>query len=147
MGFKDLPKVTESKEVEEKYNGPTIFQLLYKIFTKSNKHEYKGEVIKKNPTFLMNLWLSHENDLIPILNEITRTDLNLTNNKEKIIFEYLMNKVPKGKNRFIKYAKKNKKDLQKEKRIVELTENYKTISKTEATNIVNSFERLSEKKQ
>lgn len=146
MGFKDLPKVTIEEEIEEKYDGPTIFQLLYKIFTKTKKHEYEGEVIKKNPTFLMNLWLSHENDLLPILNEISRINLNLSNDKEKIIFQYLMSKVPKGKSRFIKYAKKNKKDLQKEKKIVELMENDNTISKIEATNIINSLERLSEKK-
>jgi len=101
----------------------TLFDILNAIFLKS-KIDYEKRIA---PAYILSLWLSHDKELLPIVNEINMLQFNL---EDEMVFNYYYHKVPKGK-RFIRWPKKTEKDKQEQKIIESLQEKY-GISKREA---------------
>jgi len=111
----------------------TIFDYLNAIFYK------KQEVYEKKiaPAFLLSLWLSHDKDLISIVNKINSLQFYLT---DDIIYKYYWYKVPKGR-RFIRWTKKDKVDKKHKDKIDNIRENYQ-ISKREANGVLKILEKI-----
>jgi len=101
----------------------TLFDVLNAIFLKS-KIDYEKRIA---PAYILSLWLSHDKELLPIVNEINMLQFNL---EDEMVFNYYYHTVPKGK-RFIRWPKKTEKDKQEQKIIDDLREEY-GISKREA---------------
>ena len=77
----------------------TIFDYLNQIYYKTNKLEYDKKVAS---SYMLSMWLSHDETLVDIVNEINSLQFFL---KDDIIYDYYMYKIPKGK-RWIKWTKK-----------------------------------------
>ena len=88
---------------------PKIFDFLNQINNKTSKFVYDKKIA---PAYQLSMWLSHNINLIDIVQEINHLQFNLN---DDIIYKYYMDKVPK-KRRFIKWTKKsktNEKDIDK----------------------------------
>ncbi len=101
----------------------TLFNILDTIFLKTGM-DYEKRIA---PAYILSLWLSHDRQLVEIVNDINHLQFNLP---DEMIYRYYYYKVPKGK-RFIRWPKKTEKDKQREKEISELCEQF-GISKREA---------------
>lgn len=101
-----------------------IFTYLNQIYYKKYTHDYDHKIAG---IYLLSLWLSHDSKLIDMVNDINSSIFRLP---QKTIYDYYFHKVPKGK-RYIKWIKKDKEDIKKDKVIKELMEE-KQISKKEA---------------
>jgi len=108
----------ENKEV-------TIFDYLNQIFYKKDKYVYDK---KSAPAYMLSMWLSHDSNLIDIVNKLNSLQFSL---KDDIIYKYYMSKVPKGK-RFLKWSKKTPKDKKFDKDVANEMDNNKHLSKREA---------------
>jgi hypothetical protein len=111
----------------------TIFDYMNSIFYKKRLENFNA---KECPPFLLLMWLSHDNDLIKMVNKMN--DVLWMTPQDKV-YEYFYQKVPRGK-RFIKWAKKEKESKEKEKLRKDLIEDLR-ISKREA-NVLMSYRRL-----
>lgn len=104
-----------------------IFTFLNQIFYKTAKEPYDKKVAS---AYILALWLSHDPDLVHIVNRINPYIFSL---KDGQIYSYFFHNVPK-KRRFIKWIKK---DSSKEsKKVKEELENLRErlgISKLEAS--------------
>ena len=88
------------------------------IFNYLNAINYKTEVEynkKIAPAFLLSLWLSHDKELLPIINRVNEIHFSLP---DHLIFRYYMEKIPRGK-RFLKWTKKDT-DKKQDKRLSEM---------------------------
>jgi len=107
------------------------------IFTFLNQINYKKGSVKYDKkvasAYLLSLWLSHDKNIIDIVNEINHLQFDLP---DDIIYNYYHSKIPKGK-RFIRWTKKTKQDKKKKKIIDELKEKF-TLSTREAEIIYNT---------
>jgi len=101
----------------------TLFDILDSIFLKS-KIDYEKRIA---PAYILSLWLSHDKELLPIVNKINMLQFNL---EDEMVFKYYYYMVPKGK-RYIRWPKKTEKDKKEQKIIGNLQEEY-GISKREA---------------
>ncbi len=81
---------------------------------------------KEVSSFILTLWLSHDKELMPWVDEVNSILFNVP---DKLVYKYFFSKIPKKK-RFIKWIKKNK-DEKKDKLVEELVNKY-GISKKEA---------------
>jgi len=80
----------------------TIFDYLNNIYLKGDLKYDK----KLAPVYLISLWLSHDKQLLDIVDKINEFQFFLPDN---LIYEYYYHKVPKGK-RYIKWVKKEEVD-------------------------------------
>lgn len=85
----------------------TIFDYLNNIYMKGNL-EYDRKVC---PSYLLSMWLSHDKNLVDIVNEVNTFQFFLT---DQMIYQYYWHKIPKGK-RYIKWVKKVENKGSKEK--------------------------------
>lgn len=99
-----------------------LFGTINSIFLK-NKIEYDKKLAS---AYMINLWLSHEKDLMFYCNKINNVLFNVP---DKLVYKYFYDKIPKRK-RYIKWIKK---DISKDKAksIEEISLKY-NISKKEA---------------
>jgi hypothetical protein len=103
----------------------TIFDHLNNIFLKQGL-KYDKKVVS---TYLLSMWLSHDAQLIEIVNKINTLHFNISDN---LIYDYYYSKIPKGR-RFIKWVKKEETD----KKISEKIKSFQDVSgvsKIEASN-------------
>ena len=77
----------------------TIFTYLDNLYLKQGLTYDK----KVAPAYLISLWISHANDLLPLANEINAFQFSLN---DDIIYKYYYHKIPKGR-RFIRWIKKD----------------------------------------
>lgn len=115
-----------SKKVQNK--GPNIFDFLNQICFKSAKHEYDKKAVS---AYMLSLWLSHEKDLIGVVNKINHFQFKFPDDS---VYKYYYNMVPKGK-RFIKWTKKDKIDKKMKAKLDALKEKY-NISTNEAKSLL-----------
>ena len=104
---------------------PTVFTYLNNLFFKLGLTYDK----KVAPAYLISLWLSHDKDLIKIVNKINELHFNIS---DELIYKYYYERIPKGR-RFIQWVKKDEKD-KKIKEKVTAFQNVTGVSKKEASN-------------
>ena len=110
------------------------------FFTYMNAIFYKRPIPYKKklcPTYLLSMWLSHDPELINLVNKLNPLQFLL---KDDIIYQYYFEKVPKGR-RFIRWTKKEKETKKRRKKIEELAKEL-NVSKIEASQILNVTERI-----
>jgi hypothetical protein len=101
----------------------TLFNILSNIFFSKEKYIYDKKIAS---AYALSLWLSHDNELLDIVNEINKYQFLLP---DEVIYKYFRNIVPKKK-RNIKWIKKTP-DKYKE-HITKLKEKYPELSSREA---------------
>jgi hypothetical protein len=101
----------------------TIFDYLNAIF---NKTELKYDK-KVAPAYLLSLWLSHDQSLLSIVNEVNRYHFLL---RDEDIYNYYYSIIPKGR-RFIRWTKKMEMPKGQKEHLEEISLTY-NISKREA---------------
>lgn len=103
--------------------GNKIFDYLNAINNKTPL-EYDKKVAS---AYMLALWLSHDKDLIFIVNEVNEILFKLP---DEGIYKCFYSKIPK-KQRYIKWIKKEKLDKKSDKMVKELVEKY-NLSEEEA---------------
>lgn len=113
----------------------TIFDYLNAINSKIDIPYDKKEA----PCYLISLWLSHDNTLLDIINNINNYHFLLD---DKIIYKYYFDKIPKGR-RFLKWVKKevSEKDAGEKELREELD-----MSKTEYSKYKMVIDKINENK-
>lgn len=101
----------------------TIFNYLNAIF---NKDDIKYDK-KIAPAYLLSLWLSHDQALLPIVERMNPYHFLL---EDDIIYNYYFSAVPKGR-RFIKWTKKVEMPKEQKELLEEITATY-NLSRREA---------------
>lgn len=101
----------------------TIFNYLNAIF---NKDDIKYDK-KIAPAYLLSLWLSHDQALLPIVERMNPYHFLL---EDDIIYNYYFAAVPKGR-RFIKWTKKVEIPKEQKELLEEITATY-NLSRREA---------------
>jgi hypothetical protein len=119
-----------AKELEH----PNMFDYMNQIFYKKRTYPYDKKIAN---SYLMLMWLSHDSSLISHIHKINYLQWYVP---DDIIYEYLMDIIPKGK-RFIKWDKKSPEDKKRQKKIEEIMLESK-LSKREAMRVLNKIERL-----
>ncbi len=107
-----------------------------------NKTRPEGKMVDRkvcNP-YMLSMYLAHEKDLIGIVQEMNKIQFDLPDGKEQIVFEYYFDKIPKRR-RFIKWTKKDKVSKERDKRLVEIQEEY-DVSKLEADRMLKVMEKI-----
>ena len=122
------------KKKKKPANRPNLFDFLNQIYYKSRKYEYDRKVA---PAYMLSMWLSHDERLIDIVNKINSLQFHL---KDVIIYEYYMDKVPRGK-RWIPWIKKTAKDKEQDKKVEALMVE-RCLSKRESTEAIKFMEEL-----
>ena len=111
-----------------------IFTFLNQIFYKKETHSYDKKLA---PAYLLSLWLSHDKNIINIVNEINRLQFRLS---DDIIYKYYLHKIPKGR-RFIKWTKKEKQGKKEKQNIEDIKSTY-NVSNKEAKRIMEIQNKL-----
>jgi hypothetical protein len=101
----------------KKDDGPNLFTFLNAIFYKNKNVVYDK---KKANAYMLSLWLSHDKELINIVNRLNPLQFKLS---DDLIYQYYMNKIPRKK-RFIKWVKKEGDDKKRKKTIDKMKEVY-----------------------
>jgi hypothetical protein len=114
----------EKIEKKEKKDKLTPWTFINQILYKSKKHPYNK---KKGSAYLTTMHFSHDDSLLNIVNKINGLQFYLD---DGIIYEYYMNKVPKGK-RYIRWTKKTPKQKKFDKAVEKLM-NEEGLSKRES---------------
>jgi hypothetical protein len=83
----------------------TIFDYLNSIYLKK-PITYDKKICN---SYMLSMWLSHDNKLIEIVNNINKYQFSLDG---EILFKYYFDKIPQGK-RYIKWVKKTEVDKKK----------------------------------
>jgi hypothetical protein len=112
----------------------TLFDFLNQIKFKTKKYEYDKKIAN---SYMISMFLSLDGKLIDIVNNINSLQFGL---KDDIIYEYYMDKVPKGK-RYLKWPKASPKDKQFNKD-VEQQMKERGLSKREAMMVVKQMEKI-----
>jgi hypothetical protein len=110
------------------------------FFTYLNAIFYKRKLTynkKLCSTYLLSMWLSHDPELINLVNKLNPLQFLL---RHDIIYQYYFEKVPKGR-RFIRWTKKEKESKKRRKEIEELAKEL-NVSKIEASQILLVMERV-----
>jgi len=94
-----------------------MFDTLNAIFYKKGEYEYDK---KKANAFILSLWLSHDERLINLVNDMNVCQSLLT---DELVYMYYYHAVPKGK-RYIKWTKKGKVNKKREDIIKQLSKKY-----------------------
>lgn len=124
---KSDPKILDKKK---KIN---IFDYLRQICEKTTKLPYDKKIA---PAFSITMWLSHEQDLVPLTQAMNiRHWLD-----DKDVYNYYFDKVPEG-SRFIRWTKKDETYLKEQEEIEEIMIEY-NVSNREAKMIKQHKERL-----
>ena len=100
------------------------------IFDFINALCYKKDIQydkKEASSYILSLWLSHDKELIDMVNDINPYLFTLP---DEAVWQYYYDKIPKGK-RFIKWIKKESMSKEDENKVNELMQQY-DISKREA---------------
>ena len=92
---------------------PNTFDYMNQLFYKNRKYPYNKKICN---AYLLLMWLSHDQQLMPLVHKINRLQWYIP---DGIIYECLMDKVPRGK-RFIKWTKKTPEDKKKKENVDEL---------------------------
>jgi hypothetical protein len=121
--------------MKNKKGTEDFFTYLNAIFYK-RKLKYNKKLCS---TYLLSMWLSHDPELINLVNKLNPLQFLL---KDDIIYQYYFEKVPKGR-RFIRWTKKEKESKKRRKEIEELAKEL-NVSKIEASQILNVTERINE---
>lgn len=111
---------------------PNLFDFMNQLYFKKRTYPYDKKICNG---YLLLMWLSHDQQLMPIVHKINRLQWYVP---DDIIYEYLMDKVPRGK-RFVKWTKKTAENKKKTKRIEELMEET-NLSKREILMIYDRLE-------
>jgi len=114
---------------------PTLFNFLDQISNKSTKYKYDKKVA---PAYMLSLWLSHDPQLLPIVQRMNFLQFSLP---DKVIYDYYCYSVPKRRKRYIKWTKKTPEDKKKVEVLESIREEY-GVSKNEAKRILLYKERL-----
>jgi len=93
--------------------GPTIFDYLNSFYNKTGKIYNPSDKIS---SYMLALWLSHDESLLPIVDKLNEMLYNLSDEQ---IYNYLYDKIPKGR-RYIKWVKKVKDDKFDPKKLQDL---------------------------
>jgi len=117
----------EKSKNQNKKQEVNIFTFIKQIYTKERTHKYDKELA---PKVLLCYWMSHDARLLGMINNLNRLLFNLSDEQ---VYEYFMNKVPKGF-KFLKWTKKEK-NGKKEAIIKKVMINH-NVSKKEAIKIV-----------
>lgn len=88
------------------------------------------------------MYLAHERDLINVVQEMNKIQFSLPEGRERIVYEYYLSKVPKGR-RFIKWTKKDKASKKRDKQLDEIMEEL-DVSKLEADRIQRVMDAILE---
>ena len=104
-----------------------IFSYLNNIFYKQDL-EYDKKIA---PSYMVSMWLSHDSNLLKIINRINKFHFLL---KDDIIYKYYYDVVAKGK-RYLKWVKKDEKEEKIAKKVNSFREET-GISKKEANNFL-----------
>jgi len=123
-------------KTKQKPKGPTLFDFLNQIYTKTEKYPYDKKIA---PAYMISLWLSHDKHLINIVDKIVRLQFTLP---DDIIYNYYMSKIPKGR-RFIKWVKKTPEDKKTKKKLESIMIGT-FLSKREAKRVLAFGEKISE---
>ncbi len=114
------------------------------LFTYLNSLFYKKRVEPFNKTtcnpYMLSMYLAHERDLINMVQEMNKIQFSLPDGREQIVYEYYLDKVPRGR-RFIKWTKKDKASKKKEKQLEEIMEEL-DVSKLEADKIQRTIDAI-----
>lgn len=89
---------------------------------------------------MLSMYLAHERDLINMVQEMNKIQFSLPDGREQIVYEYYLDKVPRGR-RFIKWTKKDKASKKKEKQLEEIMEEL-DVSKLEADKIQRTIDAI-----
>jgi len=108
----------------------TIFHYMNSVFYKKRIKEFDKKIFSP---YLFLMWLSHDNDLIDMVNDINDVLWYIPHDK---VYEYFYQKVPRGK-RFIKWTKKEKESKETEKLRKSVMEQFGT-SKKEANMLIDN---------
>ena len=114
---------------------PTLFTFLDQISNKSVVHKYNK---KAAPAYMLSLWLSHDQQLLPLVQKMNYLQFNLP---DDIIYNYYYHTVPKRKKRYLKWTKKEPEDKSRAKLVKEISEAH-GVSKNEAKRLLLFKERL-----
>ncbi len=114
----------------------TLFDYLNSLFYKKEVEPFNKTIC--NP-YMISMYLAHERDLINMVQEMNKIQFSLPDGRERIVYEYYLSKVPRGR-RFIKWTKKDKASKKKEKQLEEIMEEL-DVSKLEADKIQRVMEK------
>lgn len=107
-----------------------LFTYLNSLFNKKRVEPFNKTTC--NP-YMLSMYLAHERDLINMVQEINKFQFSLPDGREKIVYDYYFDKVPRGR-RFIKWTKKDKASKKRDKQLEEIMEEL-DCSKLEADRI------------
>jgi len=94
-----------------------MFDTMNAIFYKKGEHKYDK---KKANAYILSLFLSHDERLVDLVNDINVYQSLLT---DEMVYMYYYHAVPKGR-RYIKWTKKDKVDKKREDIIKQLSIKY-----------------------
>ena len=112
---------------------PGMFDIFTQILTKNIKYGYDKKIA---PTYMMSLYLSHDNSLLGIVNKMNKLQYNIP---DEMIYKYYVNQIPKR--RFIKWVKK----VPENKKLAKVVDKIKEdmgVSKNEAKMILDHFKKI-----
>lgn len=115
----------------------TLFTYLNSLWSKKRVEPFNRSIC--NP-YMLSMYLAHERDLIDIVQRMNKIQFSLPTGSERIIYEYYLEKVPRGR-RFIKWTKKTKVAKEREKLLEEIQEEF-DVSKMEADKILKVMEKV-----
>jgi hypothetical protein len=118
----------------EKNEHPNMFDYMNQIYYKKRTYKHDNKICN---AYLLLMWLSHDQELMPYIHKINHLQWYVPND---IIYEYLMQVIPKGK-RFIRWDKKTAEDKKRQKQIDEIISETR-LSKREAIDLLNKLERV-----
>lgn len=111
----------------------TLFDFLNQILYKKDKLEYDKKIA---PAYMLSMFLSHDNNLIDIVNKINKYQFNIS---DKIVYDYYYDKIPKGK-RYLKWTKKREEEKNTKENILKIS-NELGLSKREVILNIDVFKK------
>ncbi len=115
-----------------------LFTYLNSLFNKKEVEPFSKTTCSP---YMLSMYLSHERDLINLVQEMNKIQFSLPDGRERIVYEYYLSKVPRGR-RFIKWTKKDKASKKKEEQLEEIMEEL-DVSKLEADKIQRTIDAIS----
>lgn len=112
---------------------PGMFDIFTQILTKRVKYKYNKKIA---PSYMMSLYLSHDNSLLGIVNAMNKVQSIIP---DELIYKYYYNQVPKR--RYIKWVKKTPEDKKLNDIINEIKLETNT-SENEAKMILNHMKKI-----
>ena len=113
-----------------------IFTFMNQIYNKKKKVPFNK---KDCSAYMLSLWLSHDKNLIDLVNKLNQYQFDISNISDELVYKYYFDKVPNG-NRYIKWTKKEKNE-KKDKQIENIMKEY-SVSKRESGMILKHLEGI-----